>query len=344
MPTDIFCETDHQTTIIYRHYVLPILGITQMVTLLPGYVKFIIAHIRKRLKISHCVFLTTLFFFTLCFATYTILIHGLLTSCIVPADARDGFAYTLSAICNATVQLGVVGIMYSRLAQIFEDTEMALSKCLSRFLWITYAITVAMLWSAAVLYTQSPELSTSVVVLAGLLLIFLVSLVDSLFIYKLCKVYKTHAGHKSAKILQVITKNAILALVSTSLTFVSFVAAVMDTSVGTIHSHSWFAITIFWDIYTNFACVLLTFTFFESYYGFVCGPLHTKCNNEMEKKIPTEQSHDGVETHSVGSSSPRSAPDSASHAMQLSGTAPTASQASGQTVTMTDLSVPEQSI
>eukprot|EP00483_Globobulimina_turgida_P009064 UN09082 len=98
-----------------------------------------------------------------------------------------------------------------------------------------------------------------------------------LFVRRLVAVYKTISSQD--KLVDTITKLTILNVISLSITvlvpiIMIFITATAPTAfVGTTA----FLIGNNVDVYTNFWCVMLSFTHFESYYNRVCGCFHFKC-------------------------------------------------------------------
>eukprot|EP00485_Elphidium_margaritaceum_P010715 CAMPEP_0202686678 /NCGR_PEP_ID=MMETSP1385-20130828/2435_1 /ASSEMBLY_ACC=CAM_ASM_000861 /TAXON_ID=933848 /ORGANISM="Elphidium margaritaceum" /LENGTH=358 /DNA_ID=CAMNT_0049341307 /DNA_START=25 /DNA_END=1101 /DNA_ORIENTATION=+ len=281
------CSVNRDLRRIGMQGVVSVLGVIMVLTLIPPYIKFIVAQIRGELKISKLTFLSGLTLFTLVFAVYALVLLNNLTNCT--KNDTGGVGFTMSAVFNSSVQLGVVGVLYHRLVSIFKDTALKLGKCVIVSFWITYCIAAVLELTAGVLYTVSPELSVELILLAGMLVLFLIFWMAALFIFKLCKVYRNVPKENGARLLQVITKNCILAIVSTSLTFASFVVAGIQAATLSYPVFILFALVVLFDLYTNFICIMLTYSYFTNYYQSLCGGLDKWCNRTMTERVMSKE-------------------------------------------------------
>eukprot|EP01083_Nonionella_stella_P151643 484860_1 len=113
------------------------------------------------------------------------------------------------------------------------------------------------------------------------LIVFMISLLV-LFVYKLVQAMKYNAADDQQDFVYAITKTTILSSISTVITFVDIIA--ITTSYNNLSDrdviyYKWFANTIgLFDLYTNFACVVLLSKVFQAYYVKLCSCLHAKCS------------------------------------------------------------------
>ena len=104
---------------------------------------------------------------------------------------------------------------------------------------------------------------------------------SSLFVYKLIQVIKDEdTTRNNGRLLDIITKNTILTLISNSATLLVIVGIIVNSIIPNHGSYWIFSMNVlvqFLDVYTNFICIAFTFKCFISWYNGVCGKLDYKC-------------------------------------------------------------------
>ena len=130
-----------------------------------------------------------------------------------------------------------------------------------------------------------------------------------LFIYKLCKVYKS-VDQNGEKLMNLITKTSLL-FFWTAITF--FIGRVMIVALVRNNNNIHFRFIVLFgiaiDIYANFLCIWLSYRYFGKYYDKLCGCCHLKCykcciactgSKNMKRKMEEE----------IGSATSITTPDS----------------------------------
>ena len=98
-----------------------------------------------------------------------------------------------------------------------------------------------------------------------------------LFIYKLHLVQNSVKNNihkiKNDKLLYLSTKTTILSIVSTSILLIMMALAVYEWESEMVY---WliFAFMLIADLYSNFLCILLSYTYYDKYYIKICGLCH----------------------------------------------------------------------
>ena len=202
------------------------------------------------------------------------------------------FAYILYSIMNiisAIQSLLLVIVLFMRLYQTFKSTLYSLSMFTIK-LFIGICITMTFLGIIVLsVYTYNIDntLIASVLGIILLLYIFLLIWVVGLYVKKLIEVQR-NASQNDEEFVKMITKTALLCIISVSTTLVLMISIVVlslfDTEIGFLVQ----CLIILMDIYTNFMCILLSFNPFEIFYQRLCGFCHKKCygfwSNWVESK------------------------------------------------------------
>eukprot|EP01083_Nonionella_stella_P043961 118574_1 len=169
-------------------------------------------------------------------------------------------------------------VFFLRLCYVFKGTALRLSNvCVKVYKFIFCTIPFCLILGAFV-YTFSHVsiLRLLVLIPAFLLVVILIISVVVLFIQKLMQVYKC-AGHDEA-LMGIITKTAILSLLSITMTILSPTCLAISMSVPNVHVQ-WVAnVFVLLDVYTNFVCVALCDRYYSTYYFKICGCLDRRCH------------------------------------------------------------------
>ena len=82
---------------------------------------------------------------------------------------------------------------------------------------------------------------------------------------------------KDEQLLNLVAKNSLLAIVSISVTLLSFILVALIETFNSPHYNVIVDIFIIADIYTNALCVFLSYKTFDGYYYKICGYCNSKC-------------------------------------------------------------------
>ena len=264
--------------IVYSDYTLPILNIVATISssfLIYLYIK---AYLKKELKSTSLLFYLGLALFVSIFISFIIAIirnriycHTDFYYLINFFDMANGVLYNVQCTILVTV-------LFIRLVDIFNDTSLALSRCVI-YLFNTLIVAVVILGSScSISYNMLEEYSPNSSLLvpidslwAFLSLVYVMVLIwlNGMFVYKMYKVYHmTQGTHSNTrhKMKDVITKTTVLCIVS-SLTILLFLITFFALSASD-SPHMFFAsnIAIIADSYTNFLSIFLSYECFDGYY------------------------------------------------------------------------------
>ena len=173
-------------------------------------------------------------------------------------------------------------IFFERLDIVFNGTSFVVSKCtknIYKFLFISTPILVVI---AICLFQYTLIFS----ILAGVVLLLFIGLMISLvilFIIKLVNVYKSSGMSENTgadkSVVSAITKTTILTTISVSMTLVNAIVAIWRLNTDNIYI-IWFQnYFVLLDVYTNFLCVILSYTAFVKYYQTLCKCMDIKCRS-----------------------------------------------------------------
>ena len=279
--SDDFCTRHNNQIIRLIHLTISILNILGAILVTWLLCLHIHGYIKKRLTLSNKLFIVTTIFYLIC------LISLLISACenfINPCSNEDlqQRLKTMVTQLYAFQTILLCGILYHRLFFIFRGTVHQVSKCTNISFWIFYTLTTVVFAVRGIVYMRFPEISTITSPIAFALMLMNIIFLDTSFILKL---YKAAQSMKSQKMvhnkdtdfINTITKNSILALISTSLTFVmSFIIALFPVF-NAVDWEIMIEIIYIPDVLSNVFCVALTLTYFQPYYDRICGYCHKKC-------------------------------------------------------------------
>ena len=175
-------------------------------------------------------------------------------------------------------------VLFERLVFIFKDTQFRLSQCtiiLYISLVIIGSLTVVTAFSMQLFFdTQYQFIALVLSSFAALDYVFLVIWLNVLFVRKVSRVQASSNMNKNnrQKLLDTIIKSTILCITSTS--FIILYLVVYLVYVGTSGSLILFVVTtplFIADLYSNFLCVLLSYSYFNRWYYKLCGKCHRQC-------------------------------------------------------------------
>ena len=306
--SDLACYIEHGA-------ILPLVSLSSAIVMLwfiYQYFQAMRSEHNKRLKISGFILFFTQFIFCIAnAASYPIWAFDL--NCAQGADFLAISAGAVSVIYIGQYFLMILLLFY-RLKTVFDGTSYQLSQCTVWTFYSMYALFIIL----GVIVSSSNDVSgerpltaveTTLTMLAGLLLLAIISLLTFLFVKKLIVVNKAISDasqNETNKLLSQITKQSILSLISISsfivvLAIIGFlaVAGFSTTSVHGIFIWIFFSLI---DVWTNFICIFLSYRSFGDYYTKMCGCCDTRCKRLCRELNNTEKNgtiaHENVESMS----------------------------------------------
>ena len=161
--------------------------------------------------------------------------------------------------------------MFIKVYYVFKESAYRLSQCTLRlFIILFMVLPIPLSFMSATLYEFGAKYRLVIYGIIGLFsLIF-----TYLFVYKLYQIYRDSRKHQSDdkenktdpanQFLSTLTKTTILAFTSVSFTMLVPLVSWNDNMTETF-------LMILVDVYTNFICVMLTYSIFDSQYQKCCG-------------------------------------------------------------------------
>eukprot|EP01084_Bolivina_argentea_P092187 165872_1 len=176
-----------------------------------------------------------------------------------------------------------------RLHTVFNETAYKLSK-ITQLIYKLLIIVSPFIFITVLIVLNIKDTKLSLFLVQAILLSYgiCVSLsISSLFIYKLIYVHKRVEDNSNDPLINVITKNTILVIISFTLTILVIVlflivSAQFDT-VDHVDNLLWFlAYALLFDGYTNLICISLSFSCFDNVYIKTCGCCDRKCRQGLQ--------------------------------------------------------------
>ena len=215
-------------------------------------------------------------------------------------------------------------ILFLRLKYVFKGSVYKLSKLTTRihaiiFIFIPFATPIYFI----ILSLVKSNIIYTLILLASFIFIITFSCsLSILFIYKLFQVFKNmdnahhhhhHISNKTNKntkkyinnkLLQTITKSTILAVISLTMTLLTpitllfgyyAISYVNNNQILIEAASSLLSFCSLFDVFTNYFCILLSYTYFHSIYLKLCGKCDKKCRifciTKIIKKKSTKSGH-----------------------------------------------------
>ena len=199
--------------------------------------------------------------------------------------ASDGLliSQTLSGSFYGLQYYLLLFVLFIRLYLVFKNTKFELSKTTINIYKFVFILSVLLIISIApiqIFLAHAPIIILSSQALMLLLAIVLNVSLSILFIYKLVQVNKDQDVRNNGNLLDIITKNTILTVISNCATILVILGMVLSIIVPDHNVYWVFTVNVlvqYMDVYTNFICIALTFRCFISFYGNICGLLDRKC-------------------------------------------------------------------
>lgn len=188
-----------------------------------------------------------------------------------------------------------MGLLFYRLYRTYRNVPtLGLSKGTIITFTVFYIVTCVMFLTGSTLYTLSPAKGgTLIYSISSIITICLAISLFGVYIFKLYSIYKTT---KDDDLVNLISKNSLLALVSISITLLNFVLfAFVDLAKS---AHYGFVVDIFivTDIYTNALCIFLSYKSFENYYYKICGICDSRCIKKCVQNEDMKMTAQDIET------------------------------------------------
>jgi len=166
-----------------------------------------------------------------------------------------------------------VGLLFVRTYLAFQDSELAYSSRTMRAWYIIYIsyIVVAFELLTLVAFNVSEFWAITLSVAATVLLsVVVVVFINAMFVYKLIRVHRMVEEVKNEKMMNLITKTTLLAMISSVGGVLSGATAVCFLLIPNAHSSFFFHLGMFYDVTTNFLSIVLPLGSFASWYTSVC--------------------------------------------------------------------------
>eukprot|EP01084_Bolivina_argentea_P068897 125414_1 len=275
-----FCAESRYFGVIYFDYILPVVVIVVTICMIPPVFVYCTAYMKEKLKSPKRLFYAGLALFITIFVTFIGYIMVFINYC----HNKKLYALLVSA-CNLLYAMQttmLLQILFYRLFHVFKDTMLAFSKY-TIVPWISYTVLFWMVYFIGfILYFISGKVQTGsfIISTAGGLVILATIWLVSMFIYKLIQAHKLcQSTADGRKLVNVVTKTSLLCFISTFNIMLTCIVLPLVSSSGSIHLDFLFRIILITDMFTNFLCILLSYSYFGSSYQIFCGCCHTKCNS-----------------------------------------------------------------
>ena len=189
----------------------------------------------------------------------------------------------------------LLGILFFRLYLSFRATAFTISKCTIWSFSIYYSLTSICGVFGAISVSTASTLGQSILGgTMGLTLLLALWLI-CLFLYKLTQIYKASKSKGGDdELVRVITKTSLLCFISTLNSILSLSIIPYSISSTSIHVKFVAAIVNIIDIYTNFLCIYLSYTYFARFYALLCGCCDMSCQYLWNKCTDTMPVHSDV--------------------------------------------------
>eukprot|EP01084_Bolivina_argentea_P030399 56347_1 len=293
----VFCDQHEEIGVIYHLYIIPIIELIAAISMIPCICVFIKAYVDGNLKTTKLLFLSGICLFIVCFMQYIAWIFYNICHCYECHHYFNVISHIHSQLISAQTML-VLAVLYLRLHFIFKNTMMALSKSITIVLSTYYSVTsTAVILSYAAAYSNEYAKVWINSTVSGTLILSLVIILNGLFVYKMCKIYRLADDTcKNDKFIAISVKTSLLGLISLCTTFLMYFMATVNRSlVLSIHLNFVFYLCCIADTYTNFMCILLSYQYFNSYYSYLCGRCDSKCSKLGKKCLIRKHSEMNME-------------------------------------------------
>ena len=265
---------------IYFEVMVPFTSILAIMLMLPALHRYL--KLKSDPKVKKYLFWICLTFFIIIFLYLLTLIPRGIFFC----QNHD----TYQMITNISSQFYVIqtllllAILFMRLYFIFAETTFALSQATVGIYWIIYSLCTLLFIAAAIAFANFSQRSIASVIIgsAFLMLIIMMSILIILFLYKMTQVY-TGVDHmhqnSNPALIRIITKTSILASISITLSLLNAIAVILEVLPSTASIHIIFISKLFnvYDVFTNFWCVILSFSGYNNWYLKICKGCDSKC-------------------------------------------------------------------
>ena len=267
-------------------YIIPSLsGLAAISLIYPTYI-YIKSYVRDQFQTSKWLFyLGNIFFISiiLCYVNHAIASPFLCHNKRLFESIRAPLFY-LYIIQGVALLI----ILFQRLVFIFQNKKVSklhISKCTIRMFYSLFILVITLSIIGTQFYLSSSEqyiiLGVYIRISAGFDYIFLILWLNSLFIYKLCRVYTKNDGDDDDKLLDMTIKTAILCGISTLFTCIYLIGRYLHfAKIGIFEPLDFYFINGFIlvaDLHTNYLSVLLSYNYFNNWYFSICIYCHSGC-------------------------------------------------------------------
>ena len=257
----------------------------------------------KSHPIRRILFIPALLHFTFCIMAKCSVLSQVIWRGMIISQILSGASYGL--------QLYVLLIvLILRLYLIFKDTKFRLSQFTINLYKFLFALTAIMLtFIVPLILTFNSNLIWSIFTLMLIVSIFMNLSLSGMFVYKLVsinndRIHRIHKDSDHTLLLNIITKNTILTIISNTMTLFVIGGFVLSLLMDDPDDEQYwiFGINVLCqelDCYTNFVCIALSFQCFEKKYQKICGWLDKKFRKCIDHKKDDDFYGDGKDEMTV---------------------------------------------
>ena len=269
------CDIHGIVAVIYQDYILPILYLTFALLMIYLIFMFIKTKIDHSLKLNLTIFYVTIIYFIVQLVTFILAGMGNKFECHNP-KLKYLFINIIGNFCYIVQTYILIGLLFYKLYKTYSNVpSLAIKKSTIRLFIICYIMVIVI----AILYRYAPHGLPSFIriltlLCCGLLILVMVIWVFTLYLYKMCKIFKET---QDDDLIHLILKTSLLAIISISFTMATWTAVGVLIFANSIHYTFIFNLIFINDIYTNALCIFLAYKRFENHYNILCGVCDRKC-------------------------------------------------------------------
>ena len=298
-PIGPFCALHGEEALIYYDWIYPIMYSIGAGLMIPIIFMYLKSYITKSLKIRKISFLITLFYFAVQFTAYVLVAIWARYQCHSLRITTPLHIACLTLITSQTLLL--MGLLFYRLYRTYHSVpSLQLSKCSIITFSIYYIITCIVYYVGNTFYVLSPtEDGTWHYAVSSILTVILAVILFAVYIFKM---YGIYAKTKDQDLINLISKNSLLAIISVLVTLLDMTSWAFVQPISSPHYNVFVDFLIVSDIYTNALCIFLSYKVFEGYYYKVCGFCDSKCIKKIcvAARKDDENVRVGMERHIDG--------------------------------------------
>ena len=262
-------QEDPILCLVYFETIIPTTCIISLITIIPAFYKYIKSYNNKKINVYIGLIdvFPTIFLSIIIIILYSIWFCREIQICVI-------FANILTLLYVGQILL-LIAILFTRLYFVFDETSFALSKTTIKLYWIFYALSIVMFLVAGIgISNFGPTITVFIIsAFATLLLIVMLVILVSLFLYKMIQVYRyTYTKETNdPTLVKIITKTSVVAIISILATGVDLIAAIIASTRPPVYFEILSFLLITFDVSTNFWCIVLSYNGYTKWYLKMCG-------------------------------------------------------------------------